>query len=44
MELMISEYILGQYLTLISGVISWVEEEHEIMLDKGLFKQFMSQK
>ena len=35
---MFSEYILGQYLTLISDVISWVEEEHEIMSDKGLFK------
>ena len=34
MELMFSEYILGQYLTLISDVISWGEEEHEIM-DKG---------
>ena len=44
MELMFSEYILGQYLTLISDVISWVEEEHEIMSDKGFFKQFMSQK
>ena len=44
MELMFSEYILGQYLTLISDVISWVEEVHEIMSDKGFFKQFMSQK
>ena len=44
MELMFSEYILGQYLTLISDVISWVEEEHEIMSDKGVFKQFMSEK
>ena len=44
MELMFSEYILGQYLTLISNVISWVEEEHEIMLDKGLYKQFMTEK
>ena len=43
-ELMFIEYILGQYLTLISDVISWVEEEHEIMSDKGFFKQFMSQK
>ena len=25
-------------------MISWVEEEHEIMSDKGFFKQFMSQK
>ena len=25
-------------------MISWVEEEHEIMPDKGFFKQFMSQK
>ena len=41
---MFSEYILGQYLTLISDVISLVEEEHEIMSDKGFFKQFMSQK
>ena len=37
MELMFSEYILGQYLTLISDVISWVEKEHEIMSDKGFF-------
>ena len=44
MELMFSEYILGQYLTLISDVISWVEEEHEIMTNKALFKQFMSEK
>ena len=41
---MFSEYILGQYLTLISDVISWVEEQHEIMSDKGFFKEFMSQK
>ena len=32
---MFSEYILGQCLTLISDVISWFEEEHEIMSDKG---------
>ena len=44
MELMIIEYMLGQYLTLISDVISWVEEEHEIISDKGYFKQFMSEK
>ena len=44
MELMFSEYIKGQYLTLITDVISLVEEEHEIMSDKGVFKQFMSQK
>ena len=44
MELMFSEYILGQYLTLISDVISWVEEEREIMSDKGFFKQFVSEK
>ena len=44
MKLMFSEYILGQYLTQISDVISWVEEEYEIMLDKGFFKQFMSEK
>ena len=25
-------------------MISWVEEEHKIMSDKGFFKQFMSQK
>ena len=37
MKLMFSEYILGQYLTLISDVISWVEKEHEIMSDKGFF-------
>ena len=41
---MFSEYILGQYLALISDVISWTEEEHETMSDKGLFKQFMSGK
>ena len=41
---MFSEYILDQYLTLISDVISWVEEKHEIMSDKGLFKHFMSEK
>ena len=40
----ISPIILGQYLALISDVISWVEEEHEIMSDKGFFKQFMSEK
>ena len=48
MELMFSEYILGQYLTLISDVIkeglSWFEEEHEIMSDKKFFKQFISEK
>ena len=44
MELMFREYILGQYLTLISDVISWVEEEYEIMSDKRFFKQFMSEK
>ena len=44
MELMFSEYILGQYLTLISDAISWVEEKHEIMSGKGFFKQFMSKK
>ena len=32
---MFSEYILGQYLTLTSDVISWVQKEHEIMSDKG---------
>ena len=41
---MFSEYIRGQYLTLITDVISLVEEEHEIMSDKGVFKQFMSEK
>ena len=41
---MFSEYILAQYMTLISDVISWLEEEHEIMSDKVFFKQFMSQK
>ena len=41
---MFSEYILGQYPTLISDVISGAEEEHEIMSDKGFFKQYMSQK
>ena len=44
MELMLNEYILGQYLTPTSDAISWVEEEHEIMSDKGFFKQFMSEK
>ena len=44
MEFMFSEYILGQYPTLISDVISGAEEEHEIMSDKGFFKQYMSQK
>ena len=34
---MFSEYILGQYLTLISDMISWVVKEHEIMSDKGFF-------
>ena len=43
-ELMFIEYILGQYLTLISDVINWVEEEHEIMSCKGFFKQFMPEK
>ena len=37
LKLMFSEYILGQYLTPISDVISWVEEEHEIMSDTGFF-------
>ena len=27
-----------------SDVIRWVEEEHEIMSDKGFFKKFMSEK
>ena len=44
MEVMFSEYILGQYLTLISDAISWVDEEQEIMADKGFFKQVVSQK
>ena len=44
MELMLNEYILGQYLTQIPDVISWVEEEQEIMPDKGFFKQFISDK
>ena len=44
MELMFSEYILGQCLTLISDVISCFEEQHEIMSDKGFLKQFMSEK
>ena len=44
MEVMFTEYILGQYLTLISDVISCVEEEHKIMSDKGFFKQFVSEK
>ena len=34
MELMFNENILGQYLTLTSDVISWVQKEHEIMSDK----------
>ena len=41
---MFSEYILGQYLTLVSDLISWVEEVHEIMSDKVFFKPFMSEK
>ena len=41
---MFSEYILSEYLTLISDVISWVEEEHKIMSDKGFFEQLMSEK
>ena len=41
---MFSEYILVQYLTLISDVISSVEEEHEIQSDKGFFKQFILEK
>ena len=44
MELMFSKYTLGQYLVVTSDTISWVEEEHEIMSDKGFFKQFMSEK
>ena len=44
MELTFSKYILGLYLTLISDVISLVEEEHEIMSDKRFFKQLMSEK
>ena len=44
MELMLSEYILSQYLPLISDAISWVEEQLEIMSDKGFFKHFMSEK
>ena len=44
MELMFREYILGQYLTLLSDVITWFEKEHEIMSNKGFFKQFMSEK
>ena len=43
MELMFSEYILGD-LTLISDVISWVVEEQQTMSDKGFFKQFTSEK
>ena len=35
------EDILGQYLALLSEVISWVEEEHKIMSDNGFFKQLM---
>ena len=37
MELMFIKYILGQYMTLTSDVVSWVEEDHEIMSDKGFF-------
>ena len=36
--------MLDQYLTLISDVISWIEEEREIISNKGFFKQFLSQK
>ena len=37
-------YILWIYLTQRekSDVIGWVEEEHEIVLDKGFFKELMS--
>ena len=35
---------IRQYLTLISDVISWVEEEQDIMSDKEFFRQFMSEK
>ena len=41
---MFSEYILDLYLTLISDVISWDEEEHEIMADKKFLKQLMLEK
>ena len=41
---MFSEYIVGLYLTLISAVISWDEEEHEIMADKKFLKQLMLEK
>ena len=48
MELLFSEYILGQYLGQYhrekSDVISWVEEEHEIMSGKRFFKQSASKK
>ena len=44
MELMFSEYTLDQYLSLISDVISWVKEEHEIMSEKSFFKQFTLEK
>ena len=41
-ELTFCEYNLGQYLTKYhrekSDVITWVEEEHEIMSDKGFLK------
>ena len=35
---------INKYLTLIFDVISWVEEKHEIMSDKGFLKPFMSEK
>ena len=41
---MFIEYILGQYLTLISDVINWVEKKNEIMSDKAFFKQFVSER
>ena len=41
MELMFNEHIRGQYLTL--GKTGWVEEEHEIMSDKGFLKECMSE-
>ena len=43
-ELMFIEYILGQYLTLISDVINWVEEEHETMLNKGFLNSSCQKK
>ena len=43
---MFSEYILSRYLSNIRqrfDVVSWVEEEHEILSHKRFFKQIISE-